>query len=65
MNDMMTVRELADYLRLHKVTVYRLIRRGDMPAVRVGRSWRLRREDVEKRLSKDAPQRLSEKPSAP
>ena len=46
MDEVMTVAGLAKYLRLNKVTVYRLIRRQELPAVRVGRHWRLRAEDV-------------------
>ena len=46
MDEVMTVAGLAKYLRLNKVTVYRLIRRKELPAVRVGRHWRLRAEDV-------------------
>lgn len=36
--------EVADFLCIHKNTVYKLIRRGELPAFRVGRSWRIRRE---------------------
>ena len=42
----MTVNEVADLLRVSRMTVYRLIKTGEMPALRVGRSYRLREEDV-------------------
>jgi excisionase family DNA binding protein len=41
-----TVNEVADLLRVSRMTVYRMIKTGEMPAVRVGRSYRLREEDV-------------------
>jgi excisionase family DNA binding protein len=43
----LTTDELLSYLRVNAHTVYRLIRSGDLPAVRVGRQWRFRRQDVE------------------
>lgn len=38
--------EVADFLCIHKNTVYKLIRRGQLPAFHVGKSWRIRREDL-------------------
>jgi excisionase family DNA binding protein len=46
----MTVQELARYLRVHVMTVYRMIQRGDLPAARVGRGWRFRRDQVDRWL---------------
>ncbi|MGQ0549266.1 MAG: helix-turn-helix domain-containing protein [Armatimonadota bacterium] len=43
----LTVQEVAAYLRLHAVTVYRMAQSGDLPAFRVGRRWRFRREQIE------------------
>ena len=43
---LLTVNEVADLLRVSRMTVYRMIKTGEMPAVRVGRSYRLREEDV-------------------
>ena len=37
----LTVAEVADVMRVSKMTVYRLIHAGEMPAVRVGRSFRV------------------------
>ena len=44
---LLTVREVADTMRVSTMTVYRLIREGDMPAIRVGKHFRLRTEDVD------------------
>lgn len=42
-----TVAEVADRLRVSTMTVYRLIQSGDLPAARIGKSYRLREEDVD------------------
>jgi excisionase family DNA binding protein len=43
----LTVREVATALRVSNMTVYRLVSSGELPSVKVGRSVRLRAEDVE------------------
>jgi len=47
----MTVAEVATLMRVSTMTVYRLIKAGDIPAVRVGKSYRLREDDVDRFLS--------------
>lgn len=48
----LTVDEVATDLRLSKMTVYRLIDKGQLPAIRVGRSFRILREQYEAWLRK-------------
>jgi excisionase family DNA binding protein len=48
---LLTVNEVADLLRVSRMTVYRLIKTGEMPALRVGRSYRLREEDIHSYLT--------------
>jgi excisionase family DNA binding protein len=36
----MTLREVADYLHVHPSTVYRLLKRGQIPGFRIDREWR-------------------------
>jgi excisionase family DNA binding protein len=48
---LLTVSEVAQALRVSNMTVYRLVSAGDLPALRVGRSVRLRPADVESYLS--------------
>jgi excisionase family DNA binding protein len=45
-----TVNEVAQLMRVSKMTVYRLITQGDLPAVRIGRAYRIREEDVHRYL---------------
>ena len=46
-----TVAELAGQLRVSNMTVYRLVQSGQLPATRVGRSYRIREEDVDRYLA--------------
>jgi excisionase family DNA binding protein len=46
----LTVAEVAAMLRVSNMTVYRLINAGSLPAVRIGKSYRLRESDVEQYL---------------
>lgn len=50
--EFMTVAEVATRMRVSKMTVYRLLHGGELPAVRVGRSFRVREEDVDDYLRK-------------
>ncbi len=42
----LTVAEVADLMRVSKMTVYRLVHSGELPAVRVGRSFRVHAKAV-------------------
>jgi excisionase family DNA binding protein len=46
----LTVAEVADLMRVSTMTVYRLIKAGDMAAVRVGRSYRIPDAEVDRYL---------------
>ncbi len=46
--NIMTVRELAEYLRVHPSTVYRLLQQSKLPAFRVGFDWRFSREAIDR-----------------
>ncbi|GAW48832.1 MULTISPECIES: helix-turn-helix domain-containing protein [unclassified Nocardioides] len=48
----LTVAEVAAMMRVSKMTVYRLVHNGDLPAVRVGRSFRVLETDVDEYLRK-------------
>jgi excisionase family DNA binding protein len=43
----LTTEEVLEYLQVNLRTVYRLIKAGKIPAVRVGRQWRFKREDLD------------------
>ena len=46
----LTVAEVATLMRVSKMTVYRLVHGGELPAARVGRSFRVPRRAVEEHL---------------
>jgi excisionase family DNA binding protein len=43
----MTIDDVASFLKLSKITIYKLVKRGDIPAFRVGNSWRFQRDKIE------------------
>ncbi len=47
LTDIMTIREVADYLKLTEKTAYRLAAEGKIPGFKVGGSWRFRRSEIE------------------
>ena len=54
--EVMTVREVARYLRLSEAKVYRMARSGEIPVIRIGRAWRFKRELVDAWLRQMAEQ---------
>ena len=48
----LTMDEVLGYLRVTSRTIYRLIRTGDLPAVRIGRQWRFRQSDLDAWLNR-------------
>ncbi len=47
----MTIRELAQYLRVHQATLYKLIHRGQIPFFKIGSDYRFNRETIEELLT--------------
>jgi len=47
----LTVAEVAGLLRVSTMTVYRLIKAGELASVRVGKSYRVREDDVDRYLA--------------
>lgn len=45
--EILTVEQAAEYLQVHKITLYRYIREGLLPAVKLGKMYRLFRRDIE------------------
>ncbi len=47
----MTLEEVAKYLRVHKSTVYRLTKNGTIPATKVANQWRFKKAHIDAWLS--------------
>ncbi len=45
-DELMTVEEVARYMRLPHSTIYKLLQEGKLPGFKVGRHWRFRRETI-------------------
>jgi excisionase family DNA binding protein len=52
----MTIDEVADFLKLSKITIYKLVKKGEIPGFRVGNSWRFQRDKIEFMASNPASQ---------
>jgi excisionase family DNA binding protein len=59
----LTTEEVLEYLQVNLRTVYRLIKAGKIPAVRVGRQWRFRKRDIDAWL--DSQRTLTPQPMVP
>ena len=66
----LTTEEVLEYLQVNLRTVYRLIKAGKIPAVRVGRQWRFRKRDIDawlegQRRGRQADRQTRNVPAAP
>src|ERR1700724_596385 len=46
-DEIYTIKELSEHLRVHRATIYRLLRQGRLPGFRVGSDWRFSRAAIE------------------
>jgi excisionase family DNA binding protein len=53
MDEILTVREVAEYLKLSRTTVWRWFKEGKLQAFKLGRSWRVRRSELERITGQD------------
>jgi excisionase family DNA binding protein len=45
--NVLTLNDLATYLKISRSTLYKLLQRGDIPGVKVGRHWRFHRDTID------------------
>ncbi|MBU2053546.1 MAG: helix-turn-helix domain-containing protein [Proteobacteria bacterium] len=53
--DVLTIEELAIYLKISKSTLYKLVREGKIPSQKVGRHWRFRKKAIDRWLEETRP----------
>jgi len=53
MDEILTVREIAEYLKLSRTTIWRWCNEGKLKAFKVGRGWRIHRSELE-RITRDS-----------
>ncbi len=51
MAEILTTREVAKYLKLHEITIGKLVKEGKIPGVRIGRIWRFDKETIDRWIS--------------
>ena len=44
----MTVKEIAEYMGVHPMTIYKYVQDGKIPAFKIGASWRIRKDSIKK-----------------
>ncbi|MDQ0258071.1 excisionase family DNA binding protein [Evansella vedderi] len=44
--EIMTVSQVAEYLQLSEMTTYKLVQEGKIPAFKIGRHWRVKKDDL-------------------
>lgn len=49
--DIMTTRELAAFLRLQAATICKMAASGELPGIKIGKSWRFARSEVLRRIT--------------
>jgi len=54
LDEILTLQEIADYLKVDKFTIYRLLAKKQLPAFKVGNQWRFQRKMIEAWLRKNS-----------
>jgi len=58
--EIMTVKQLAEYLQMDEHTVYKLARSGQIPSLKIAGQWRFKRDVIDKWISKETLKRLTQ-----
>ncbi len=56
-NDILTIKDVAEYLKLYEKTTYRMVANGKIPAFKVGGAWRCRQSDINNWIEEQSAQR--------
>jgi excisionase family DNA binding protein len=59
--EILTLKEIAMYLKVNQRTIYRLSSAGKIPAFKVGGSWRFRQTDIDAWIAESQPNRKRKK----
>lgn len=50
-DSILTIKDVADYLKVNERTIYRLAAGGELPGFKVGNSWRFKRSELEQYIA--------------
>lgn len=56
-DEIMTIRELAVFLKIKEKTAYKLVAEGNLPGFKVGGAWRFKRDDLEEWIKRQKDER--------
>jgi two-component system response regulator (stage 0 sporulation protein F) len=59
-DQIMTIEEVARYLSLHELTVRRLAREGEIPAFKIGRQWRVKKDLLDRWIEREVMRNIGE-----
>ncbi|MGM9571309.1 MAG: response regulator [bacterium] len=54
MKEILTVKEVAEYLRMNQMTIYKMAQKGEIPAFKIASNWRFRKEEIDEWLNQKA-----------
>ncbi|HEB73776.1 DNA-binding protein [Methanosarcinales archaeon] len=52
MEELFTLEELAKYLKISKPTLYKMVEKGKIPALKIANQWRFKKDDINRWLEK-------------
>jgi excisionase family DNA binding protein len=50
--EIMTITQVAEYLQISEITTYKLVNEGQIPSFKIGRHWRVKKEDLSEFIEK-------------
>ncbi len=56
--EIMTVKQVAEYLQMDEHTVYKLARSGQIPSIKIAGQWRFKKEVIDKWISQESLERV-------
>ena len=67
--EILNIKEVSDYLKIPVSTIYKLIQEGKLPAIKLGKHWRLMKKDIDRLFvhlpQTDSKRGMSEKSKSP
>lgn len=52
MEELFTLEELSKYLKISKPTLYKMVGKGEIPALKIANQWRFKKEDINRWIEK-------------
>ncbi|MBC7361195.1 MAG: helix-turn-helix domain-containing protein [Candidatus Aminicenantes bacterium] len=59
-NEIMTVKQVAEYLQMDEHTIYKLARSGQIPSIKIAGQWRFKKDVIDKWISEESLERVTQ-----